>query len=193
MGVTGTSGGPEYGEGKKALLQAVIRVTSNKGLRGVTYRAVAEEAGVTHGLVAHHFGSRDALIEEALNFAVDVSLAQSQLQSQVEGFDRFAAELLGSVDLDPDVQAFQYELILESRRRAELLPLVERLYNSYRQGILEELTLNGLADLPLANLVLAATDGLVLQQLAFGRSHATDQALAVLRDVLRLYSQAQTS
>ncbi|MDW6064630.1 TetR family transcriptional regulator [Streptomyces sp. FXJ1.4098] len=28
------------------------------GLRRLTYRAVAEEAGVTHGLVVHHFGSR---------------------------------------------------------------------------------------------------------------------------------------
>lgn len=183
------SGGPEYGEGKKALLQAVIRVTSSKGLRGVTYRAVAEEAGVTHGLVAHHFGTRDALIEEALNFAVDVSLSQSRLQSQEQGFEAFASELLGSVDLDPDIQAFQYELILESRRRTELLPLVERIYEAYRRGIMEELELNGLTGLPLANLVLAATDGLVLQQLAFGQLQTTNQALDVLREILRLYSQ----
>ncbi len=65
---------PGYGQGREALLEAVIRVVSQSGLRNLTYRAAAREAGVTHGLVAHHFGSRDALIEEALELALDRSL-----------------------------------------------------------------------------------------------------------------------
>lgn len=53
----------DYGTGREALLNAAVRVVARGGLRKLTYRAVAEEAGVTHGLVVHHFGSRDALIE----------------------------------------------------------------------------------------------------------------------------------
>ncbi|WP_416979825.1 TetR family transcriptional regulator [Streptomyces sp. T028] len=45
-----------YGEGRDALLIAAVRVVARDGLRKLTYRAVAAEAGVTHGLVAHHFG-----------------------------------------------------------------------------------------------------------------------------------------
>lgn len=175
----------QYGEGRQALLEAAIRVTAVKGLRGLTYRSVAEEAGVTHGLVAHHFGSRDVLIEEALNFAAETSIDQSRLASIDTGFTGLAAELERSVELQPDIQAFQYELILESRRRPELLPLVERIYAAYRHAITAELTHNGLNDPALADLVLAATDGLVLQQLAFGRPDKTQAAMEALRALLR--------
>lgn len=47
---------------RDALLRAAIKVTARGGLRALTYRAVAEEAGVVRGLVRFHFGSRDALI-----------------------------------------------------------------------------------------------------------------------------------
>ena len=46
-----------YDEGREALLQAAVRVVADKGLRGLTFRAVAEEAGVNNTLVVHHFGS----------------------------------------------------------------------------------------------------------------------------------------
>ncbi len=57
---------PRYGEGRSALLAAAVHVGATRGLRHLTYRSVAAEAGVAPGLVAHHFGTRDALIEEAL-------------------------------------------------------------------------------------------------------------------------------
>ena len=184
-GMTGKSTAPQYGKGRSALLEAAIHVTARKGLRGLTYRSVADEAGVTHGLVAHHFGSRDALIEEALNYAVDTSVSQSRLESQDAGFEGLAAELQRSVAENPEIQAFQYELILESRRRPELLPLVEKIYDAYRLSVVEELKRNAIADPALAHLVLAATDGLVLQQLAFGRPERTETSLKILRSLLR--------
>ena len=36
-----------YGDGRDALLAAVISVVADKGLRGVTYRSVGSRAGVT--------------------------------------------------------------------------------------------------------------------------------------------------
>src|SRR3712207_8439845 len=57
---------PGYGEGRRALLAAAVHVVATRGLRHLTYRSVAQEAGVAHGLVAHHFGTRDALLEAAL-------------------------------------------------------------------------------------------------------------------------------
>ena len=59
----------QYGGGREALLEATVRVVARAGLRKVTNRVVAEEAGVTHGLVSHHFGTRDALLRETLRRA----------------------------------------------------------------------------------------------------------------------------
>ena len=41
--------------GRHALLRATIVIVGHGGLRALTYRAVAAEAGVSHGLVRHHF------------------------------------------------------------------------------------------------------------------------------------------
>ena len=109
-----------YGEGREALLNAAVRVVARGGLRKLTYRAVAEEAGVTHGLVVHHFGSRDALIEESLAYAVRTSLNVSDVEPGTGKVADFSVGLSEMVTSDPDTQAFQYELLLESRRRPEL-------------------------------------------------------------------------
>ena len=113
---------PGYGHGREALLRAVISVVSSRGLRHLTYRSVATEAGVTHGLVRHHFGSRDALIEAALDYALELSIANSSLDADIASLDEFASSLDALIDLDPELQAFQFELVLESRRSPELVP-----------------------------------------------------------------------
>jgi TetR/AcrR family transcriptional regulator, regulator of biofilm formation and stress response len=60
---------PPRGDGRVALLEAAIRVGAHQGLCGLTIRSAAAEAGVSHGLVRHHFGSRQQLVDEALEHA----------------------------------------------------------------------------------------------------------------------------
>ncbi|TLS46645.1 TetR family transcriptional regulator [Streptomyces montanus] len=177
-----------YGAGREALLSAAVRVVARAGLRKLTYRAVAEEAGVTHGLVVHHFGSRDALIEEALTHAVRTSLSTSAVEPGTGKVADFSAGLSEMVTADPDIQAFQYELMLESRRRPELLPQLRALYDEYFDATQRELTrmLPGGASPALMRLVFAALDGLVLHQLVLGEPQVTDAALEELRSLLRL-------
>jgi AcrR family transcriptional regulator len=83
----------EYGNGRRALLDATVRVVARKGLRGLTYREVAAEAGVTYGLVHHHFGSRDALVQESLKHAVRESLSVSFLHERIESIEQFGRVL----------------------------------------------------------------------------------------------------
>ena len=177
-----------YGEGREALLNAAVRVVARGGLRKLTYRAVAEEAGVTHGLVVHHFGSRDALIEEALTHTIRTSLSTSSLEPGTGEVADFSAGLSEMVTADPDTQAFQYELLLESRRRPELLPHLRELYDEYFDATQRELSrmLPAGADKALTRLVFAALDGLVLHQLVLGEPEVTDAALEELRALLRL-------
>ena len=47
---------------EEALLDAAERLLYDVGYAGVTTRAVAEEAGVKHGLVHYYFGSMDELL-----------------------------------------------------------------------------------------------------------------------------------
>ncbi|POX45704.1 TetR/AcrR family transcriptional regulator [Streptomyces sp. Ru72] len=182
-----------YGEGREALPNAAVRVVARGGLRKLTYRAVAEEAGTTHGLVVHHFGSRDALIEEALAHAIRTSLNTSALEPATGNVGEFSAGVSEMVTADPDIQAFQYELLLEARRRPELLTHLRALYDEYFDATHRELSriVPHSADRPLTRLVFAALDGLVLHQLVFGGPETTDAAIEELRSLLRLLAARQ--
>ncbi|MCA4131754.1 TetR/AcrR family transcriptional regulator [Arthrobacter sp. M4] len=156
-----------YGTGREALLAATVHVVAAKGLRGATFRAVAEQAGVNNSLVAHHFGTRDALIEAALEWSVKRSIGLSQLEELPDTEEEFCQSILALIADNPDLQVFQYEMILESRRRPELAGAVRRLYASYVAALSEGLRRIGFdGQNGAAEAAFAALDGLVLQLLA---------------------------
>jgi AcrR family transcriptional regulator len=176
---------PGHGEGRAALLAAAVRVMDRDGMRGLTYRSVAQEAGVSHGLVRHHFGSREALIHEAV-----LDLSERSLQITRLGADAHRLEELGAgttrMVTDPEnLPGVDYELILEARRRPELAPAVHALYDRYLDATRRDLERIGLGgDEALARLVFAALDGLVLQLLIYGRTEDADAAIARLHELL---------
>lgn len=186
---TGTGPGRSshtYGTGRDALLAAAVRVVAERGLRNLTYRAVAREAGVTHGLVTHHFGTRETLLSEALRYSLDHSVpgitddpGAGRIEALFTGLARLVAD-------EPETQAFQYELTLESRRNPALRPHVYELYNSYRKALRSELDAVGLAGDRLGHLVFAALDGLVFQQVCGVNEISTEDALTELRRILEL-------
>lgn len=53
-----------HGALRDALLQAAERVLERDGLAGLTLRAVAREAGVSHAAPTHHFGDLAGLVSE---------------------------------------------------------------------------------------------------------------------------------
>src|SRR3981189_2508693 len=53
-----------HGALRDALLQAAERVLEREGLAGLTLRAVAREAGVSHAAPTHHFGDLTGLVSE---------------------------------------------------------------------------------------------------------------------------------
>jgi AcrR family transcriptional regulator len=65
-----------------SLIEATARVLARDGAAGASVRAIALEAGVSPGLVAHHFGGVDALIAatyghigEQVSAALDAAVA----------------------------------------------------------------------------------------------------------------------
>ncbi|UOQ57554.1 TetR family transcriptional regulator [Leucobacter allii] len=172
--------------GRTALLRATVAVVADGGLRALTYRAVAAEAGVSHGLVRHHFGTRDQLVAEAMEFAIDESLAGSNMLGGALTAETFAAGIESLSARDTASQAFQYELLLESRRRPELRALAEHHYRAYREAIVRRLDALGVRDPELAELIWFALDGIVFKQLV-----APEGVDAALRLIRRLIADAQ--
>jgi AcrR family transcriptional regulator len=54
-----------HGALRDALLEAAERVLERDGLAGLTLRAVAREAGVSHAAPTHHFGDLTGMVSEA--------------------------------------------------------------------------------------------------------------------------------
>ncbi|MCW2289562.1 TetR family transcriptional regulator [Leucobacter luti] len=151
--------------GRTALLRATVVVVAAGGLRALTYRAVATEAGVSHGLVRHHFGTRDQLVAEAMEYAIHTSLRDSNMLNDALTPDEFAGGIESLADREASIQSFQYELLLESRRRPELRPLAELHYRAYRDAISRQLARLGVDDADLTELIWFALDGIVFKQL----------------------------
>src|SRR5690348_3970642 len=53
-----------HGDLHEALLQAAERVLERDGIAGLTLRAAAREAGVSHAAPTHHFGDLTGLLSE---------------------------------------------------------------------------------------------------------------------------------
>lgn len=151
--------------GRSALLRATVVVVAAGGLRALTYRAVATEAGVSHGLVRHHFGTRDQLVAEAMEYAIHTSLRDSNMLQPSLTPAEFAAGIESLAEREAAIQSFQYELLLECRRRPELRPLAELHYRAYREAISGQLARLGVDDSDLTELIWFALDGIVFKQL----------------------------
>lgn len=83
----------------RALIRnAALRLFAELGPDRVSLRRIAAEAGVSHGLVIHHFGSK-----EGLRIVVDAYV--------VNVFDELAAEMAGAPDADPFTAQAQESLV----------------------------------------------------------------------------------
>ncbi len=172
------------GAGRAALLDATVRVVARSGLRGLTYRAVAAEAGVNQTLVSHHFGNRRTLVAEALRAATEATAGTAHA-ADVASLDGFARQLSTTVADHEELHAFLIELALEARRHPELAGDNQATYERYFEITRRALEAVGIPATPaLARLVFGALDGLALQQLVFADPVATDEATTELRRLL---------
>ena len=97
------------------ILNAAIRVVERTGVTGVTFDAVAAEAGITRGGLMYHFRSREALLE-----AINLHLAR-QWEA---GLERHAGKRADEATPDERMSAFIRNSTTMASR-AELLFLLE--------------------------------------------------------------------
>lgn len=167
------------------LLRAVPVVVAKAGLRGLTHRALAKEAGVTRGLVSYYFGNRDALIEGAARVASQEAIKRADLMPQSGDIGDFGAGLSRLVADEPDAQLFQYELACEGRRSEELSKLVQSMYDRYVAVISASLDQLGIRrDDAISRVVFAALDGIALQHLVYDDERMTDASIEALQEIM---------
>lgn len=174
------------GQGREALCRALLRVVARDGFDGVTFRSVALEAGVTHGLASYHFGTRETMIHEALSWAVEHTIEASHLASDAGEVEEFAADVPRLLSESPEEAIFQFDLLLRALRSPPLLAAVRKSYDDYIDAVAQSLRSFGIDDDTVAGLVFAALDGLTLQHLLYDDPRRTEGAIAALRRLLSL-------
>lgn len=158
---------------RQAVLDAALRVVGEKGIGGVTHRAVATEAGITPGLTTYYFPTVDALLEATLGTYVAAEMERAGAAVEVlreTGPNADRGSVLGAVfqalATEPEQQAAQFELYLESVRRPGLRDVACDCLNGYGEIARVALERLGAAKPDeAASALVAMIDGFALHQL----------------------------
>jgi DNA-binding transcriptional regulator YbjK len=126
---------------RREILEATLRVIGEGGVKAVTHRAVAQEAGVALASTTYYFDSKGALVEEALELMIARSIEDVRHHTACDGpisraelIDRVMGFAEGQIT-DPNAFLLaQYELMLEAGRAEYLRPLARRWTIAYMDG-----------------------------------------------------------
>jgi TetR/AcrR family transcriptional regulator, regulator of biofilm formation and stress response len=193
---------------REALLDAVLRIVAESGVDAVTHRRVAEVAGLPLASTTYWFQSKEHLLTAALERAADADI--ERLHGFLGEAPEPAADPLGlavGAVLGPNEDAAKappsgaaaqnaspasrgwllatYALLLEAARRPALRGVTERWTDAYLEALPPLLAAAGSrhprAD---AGLLLAAADGLLVDQLVSGDASDLGPQLRRLAEAL---------
>lgn len=152
------------------ILDSARRILTEKGWEGLTVSAISEDAGVYRAAINYHFGSKDGLVAALLDaIVVETAHHVMHLWPNISSEERVlrtvaALDMLGG----RDGQVAFFEGFTHLLRNEELKPRLEHLYRDVIS--LAALSLgadesNAQALEPYAAMIVAFTDGLIIQQL----------------------------
>jgi TetR/AcrR family transcriptional regulator, regulator of biofilm formation and stress response len=163
---------------REALLEAVLRIVAEVGPDAVTHRRVAEVAELPLASTTYWFKSKDHLLTAALELAADrdterlMQYAAAAGRSDIDPIDA----VIGAINECSDpTQASRgsliatFALLLEAARRPALREIAQRWTEAYLVTLTQLMEQAG-SPHPRqdAELLLAAADGLLIEQLAVG-------------------------
>ncbi|MBW5420717.1 TetR family transcriptional regulator [Streptomyces sp. BG9H] len=164
---------------------ATERVIAERGIEGLTHRAVAEEAGVPLGATTYHFATKDDLIQAALQRAYERYAAM--LQEWVAQRPLLTGNQLVVLLTDALMSCFgpqradevvELELYLAALRRPALRPLVDQYTEATTNALLPY------TDPVTARAATAVMNGLTLRGLAASRPPTRAEVEDILARVL---------
>lgn len=119
-----------------ALLQATLDCIGEDGLNGASARKIAERAGVTAGLIRHHFGSKDEMVRQAYGHLMNqlTGRAEDVAHSQAVTPDQSLAGFIAANVTRPNLSARKVSLWATFIGRVEYEPGYSQIHrDSYRE------------------------------------------------------------
>jgi DNA-binding transcriptional regulator YbjK len=175
---------------REALLDAVLRIVAELGTDAVTHRRVAEKAELPLASTTYWFDSKEHLLTAALELAAERDIARLRDHVSIAAEATDPLELAVSAILTPAEPSRSslittYTLLLEAARRPGLREIARRWTAAYLDtiGVLLERA-GSQAPRADAELLLAAADGLIIEQLSSGQSSDLQPRLIRLADAL---------
>ncbi|ROR91690.1 TetR/AcrR family transcriptional regulator [Nocardioides aurantiacus] len=191
---------PGFSERQRRLLEAGVRVVARAGLRGLTHRAVDQEAGLAQGTCSAYMRTRLALLTRLTEYVVhrlaaDIDALTADLEAHGVDPDhalRATSAVLRGWLRDPDLLVARMELSLESTRQPELAVPVrahgERLVHVVEHAVARAHPAWTAQETSLrASTLVAALDGVLLRSLREppeGRAAGLEAAVGLLLEQL---------
>ena len=162
---------------RRRLVDAAWECVRTGGSTGATSRAITTAAGANLGAITYYFGSKDALVAEAVGEAIEVLVRPALRALQDEALDPVSrllnavAQLQEAYEQSADDAPVYLEVLIQSRRRPELRRRVNEVFGEIRAMLSQQMAeLQAGAFLPewvqpeaMAGLLLAVAQGVVLQ------------------------------
>ena len=160
----------------KRIVRAMRTSVGRRGAAASTFDHVAQEAGVSRGLLHYYFGTKERLLAETVRHDAGLRMAQLEKRlSQAGSIDAIIEALVTQLEAfvheDRGSQAVLYEMFSASRRNEEVRGELARLYAGMRSHVAEllrEKDAAGVIDLrddaeAVASVLFALGDGFELQ------------------------------
>jgi DNA-binding transcriptional regulator YbjK len=162
-------------ERRQRLIDAAIRVVGERGIGGLSHRAVAAEADVPLGSTTYHFATLDDLLVAALHqvnerFMLEIAGWEALVDPEDDLADTLARLVEELLTRDRPRIELEYELYLAALRRPALRPIAAEWVDLMTD------TLARRTDRGTAQALAALIDGMSLQSLLTGRPFDRKQA-----------------
>jgi len=162
---------------RQRLLDAAWEQVRTEGIAGATSRAITTRAAANLGAITYHFGSKDALVADALVAAIR-SLVEPALAALADQSVDPGGRVLNAVarlnaalaDVGDDAPAY-LEAVLQGRRSPTLQRQLATLFVELRQELAAQILVNQTAGVipawvhadVMAGLLIGVAQGVVLQ------------------------------
>lgn len=183
---------------REQLLAAAFALACREGIRRVTIRAVAAEAGVSHGLVLFHFRRKDRLVHKLLDWLIE-NTAVLRVSEDIARFPRALDRLHALLQQEMARLSHQPEhtrLFLEywalgaqdAGIRTRISAEMARYRDAFRQ-IMDELlqaeagTLTGVTAVGLAAVAVSWIHGCAVQAMIDPEHFDIDEYLTAVREM----------
>ncbi len=172
---------------REVLLDAAIVVVAERGMRGLTHRAVETQAGLPHGSTTYYFGTRQDLVIALMRHLAERGRASiepiaRQLtltladRSRELDIDQICDGLVAWIDASAQMELARYELQVTGARDPEMKQLMTETCDIFRQMCEPIVIACGSSDPARdSSVVQAGVDGFMFKRLT--NNGMTDEAI----------------